>query len=567
MRVILLLLLTILNSLPLKGQEPYKIEVNVYGRVPHKKLLDTTWFARSVVTDLKLNRSADNASWFFFNSFWFAEEGQTIYQYGDFQNPLWRFKWYRYTEGTPNNKDFKTLLKLLEGLFLEEVSGGVELSQIYTENKYSNVTGTALLVMAMGQLEWPCEIRRSNGHLFVVIHGADDRFILDCSHLGVWSVSKRKSPYLDFLKERGYSTSDETSLVDFVEQSEIVSFRQLAALQKMDEALSLSKSNPAAAFYRLEVAHFLWPVVAVKEHWIDACRNLYDSDEAENNWDKVYAILTYLRLTGDQSPEMKEFFNSVLTSAFVQYSEFEEPRMCYPVSMSIRREDSYLTDEVLQKDTMGLLAAFDYDAYVHFSLIEPAARGLFHALSFETSIQRSTSDYQFYMDGLYVYTLLDSSTTLLASLYEINLINYRFFDDFPILLKDHFESGAIREYEYHKMCVIFYLSYLDLNAPDNVGEANKVSMSSLRYSVYLEALARHLVFVETPFLRTKAKEYVNRMIPIYKDKFISDIDRLMPIADICQVETHFSNFEEMSTSEKAKEIIRRFKLLNQGLDE
>lgn len=543
----------------------WRIGRNVYGQPTLPRLLDTTWFAKDVAAAAKSQRFTEYASWYFLESFWRANEGQSMYIYGDYQNPLWKHEWHLYQKGTPNKKDMKSLLELVNTYLVHEMNAGLELGDIYKQNLYSNISGTVFLTLALNQLQWPHEVRTYDGHLFIVFPYKEENLIFDCSQLDkLWKTSDRKSAYLDFLVNEGYIQAGEMSLTELIEHSESVSRNQLVALQKIAEADRLEENDPVEAFYRMEIAHYFWPTPEIKERWIAMSKKLYVSGPTKNDWEKVYGMLMYIKLTGDTSTQIKADFNSVLGLAFIHYYENEVLSLGRPVSIPIRRANTYFSDKVLQKDTMNLLAGFDYNSFVNFELFEPSLRGLFHSLSYENSKERSATDYQFYVDALYINAYLDSTNTLLSTIYDVNLNNYKHISDLPGQLKDHYEHGALSESAYHKMCAIFYLSYLDQNSPKNVDDANQVGISSLVYSRCQRTLPEHLIYVESPFLRNKAREYVKRMEPIYADKFISDSDNLERIAEICGMETHFHELEQMSKSEQAKDLMRRLELMEKN---
>lgn len=540
-------------------------EDNVYGRLSiQSPLLKRSDFAEGINRAINIGNFREYGLWYFLNSL-YADTGKTTYRYADFQRPISKYGWLPHYSRKPNKKDFKILMEFARTYLVQEKEG-VDLSEIYESNTYSTISGTAFLSLALNQLEWPYNVKRYNGHLFIVIYG-EDPFILDCSKLDkLWKANTKKSDYQEFLVESNCIEAG-MGLLELIEQSEEISPVQLLALQKIAEAESLAESDPTAAFYRMEVAYFFDPNPELKKRLIAAAEKVFTSTIPPNDWHKVYAMMNYSRLTGDQSPEFKKEFNDVLKLAFSYYSENEALTNRDPIYMIIAPKEkrfeklSEQFEKVALKDTMNNMAEINYEKYLGFDVLEQETRGFFHVLNFEQSRERSLKDLEFYVDGLYAFVYYNSSSELLSALYAINVTNYDDYHRFPFMLEKHYQHGALTEEGYHEMNAIFLLSYLDHNAPKNVNEANEISISSLFYDLYLGDLGEHLSFVDNPFLIEKAKAYVERMEPIYRDKFMIDKERLQCIAEICGMTTQLDAFEKMSPEKQVEDLIRRLNLM------
>lgn len=545
-------------------ERSYRYEENVYGQgLIACSLMKRTYLSERTEIDSKNGYLANYGSWFFLNSLYVDTTTSTLSYYA-YENPLWKYGWRPHKKRIPNKKDFKTLLKLARTYLVHEKTG-VELSEVYKSNSYSAISGTALLSLTLNQLEWPYKVKRYNGHLFIVIYG-EEPFIIDCSKLEeVWAVDGKKSDYHDFLVKSNCIEAG-MSLSQLIEQSEEITPIQLVVLQKIAESEYLVESDPAEAFYRMEVAYFLAPNPELKKRLILAAEKLFASPTSPDDWHKVYAMMNYSRLTGDQSPDFKKEFNGMLQRAFIYYSENDVLKDRHPIYMSIESEDKSkgLMErfvKVALKDTMSSMAELDYAKYLGFDVVEPYTRGMFHYLNFGQSLPRSESDLEFYVDGLYAYTYFYPSSELFSMLYDLDITNYDNYDDIPFMLERHYKRGVLTEYAYHETSAIFLLSYLDHNAPKDVDEVNKISISALQYSVYLEDLGEHLSFAYNPLLIEKATAYVQRMEPIYRDKFMSDNDKLQRIAEICGITTQLDAYDKMSPEEQAEDLIRRLNLM------
>lgn len=521
--------------------------LNIYGKsVFGRQLLDTTLVAEDIVRNSLQNRDKIMSDWLMLDSFWKEEKGREII-YELLKFTLLYTDWDRYQRGTVNKKDLKYLRVLAERMLLHHTENGPHITELIKEKRFSNSSGTAFLTSILNQLQWPFEIRRYENHLFIIILGENEKYILDCMHLKqIWKYGKDDKKYLKALESESFKDRP-VSMNTILDKSTILSFQQLVAIQKVSESEQLKKTNPYSAIERLEVAYYFWPQNEILENLRETCRALFNSYDKENDWSKLYAAAKYIQLSQDDSEITKSQFNLLLGNTLEYYSKNEQMTLGHPPTMRIREKNSYFSNEIPVQDTFNRIGGFDFNQYVGFQLTDDKMRGFFHSLRFASSKESSGgSDYQFYIDALYIYSYLDHSTSLMQSICAVQLSNYDYFHSIPDDLLSHLKGGAIDSSIYHEMCALFYFTHLSSSAPKNVSEASKIDIPSIRYSLYIELLAEELKYVDNPDLITEIKEYVLTVLPIFSQKLVPvEQESLETIGAICGME-QFSDLPDES---------------------
>ena len=393
--------------------------VNTYGAFKTHSLLDTTWFAQNIFDDVRSGRNQYHYARHTINSLWPEKERKSMFSHTRKQSPLWHAEWYLYEEGDPNKKDFKKLLPFFKKYLVHEKSNGVHYTEIYASRHYSNLTGTLFAALSLNQLEWPYNIRKHEGHFFIEFWVKGRTYIIDSSFLNkIWRVDKRNDDYIQFLNSIGLLKSEQP-ISELLKNSQIIEYDHLLGIQKRAEAKQLMNDSLQQAFLRMEVAYNLYPTIEFKQSFLEYSKAYAHSDE-QACWFKTYAMLKFIELSGDRSQSTIDLFNAILGDAMIFYDENEELELGDPASMGVRMENSYFSKDVPQKNSLNIIAGFNYDEFVGFPLVDRHTRGLYHTLNYQSSSSlRSKDDVQFYVDAMFILVMLD--TALMEDVYSLNL--------------------------------------------------------------------------------------------------------------------------------------------------
>jgi hypothetical protein len=131
-------------------------------------------------------------------------------------------------------------------------------------------------------------------------------------------------------------------------------------------------------------------------------------------------------------------------------------------------------------------------------------------------------------------------TALMEDIYSLNLKGYPYFSSPIDIFEDHLEHSIITESDWHFMCTIFYLSYLEHNVSRTTDETRNPTMSTLYHGVFIDELIKHLPFVENSVLLERAKIFVRTMIPMEANSLMGlRLKNLKKIARIVGIEKEF----------------------------
>lgn len=539
-------------KLPYSGYatEGKYVNYNTYGQIVFgSKLLDTSYFAKSVAESTRRGLEDYRVeTWPFLNSLWVDDTSRMHFAQFDFQDYFVSEKYELWTGHALSKSHLKRIMNFVRGQLKTEVEVITDLAEIEISNTYSNLAGNLYINMKLIEHQWQHEVRRYENHYFTLLKGEKSDYVIDCSFQDKpWKVGSGSKKYFKELQASGRFESPPDSWEDLLAESTVFSYKELVGLQKMAEAEALTQTNPLAAMYRYEVAQFFYPTRAGKEKMLHTFRSVFEDESSRNDWHKLYALIKYMQLSNEPSEKMKALFNEQFKKTLDYYSENEALRESPGEIINVRIVNSYFSRDILQQDTLNRIGTFDYDNFIGYPVFDERSRGYFHVLRYEkTKNTRGGSDYQFFVDALYIYTYLGRDPELLASIFETDISAFDYGDFLYHYLDDHVKSGAIfNRRDYHEMSAIYFLTYLIHTAPTNKSEVNQISMQSLLHGVFMKHLAEHLSYVTNEAIKVEAKEYVLQMLPVYAEEFMkSKWERLREIGKYCGVDKEFEPYED-----------------------